>query len=216
MPDPRFAELRENYTKGGLLESALSPDPFSQFHSWFDEALAMQIQETNAMTLSTVDSQGLPDSRIVLLKSLDHRGFVFFTNYESAKGTQLAATPHAALCFHWKELERQVRIRGRIEKTSREESAEYFALRPRPSQIGAWVSRQSSVISGRETLEQAQLRYEQEFAGREIPVPPFWGGYVLFPSEIEFWQGRPGRLHDRLVYHQQESSSSWQISRLSP
>jgi pyridoxamine 5'-phosphate oxidase len=215
MPDPRFAELRENYTKGGLLEADLATDPFTQFHRWFEEALAAQIQEANAMTIATVDAAGNPDARIVLLKSLDDRGFVFFTNYESAKGSHLAAKPHAALCFYWKELERQVRARGPVEPVSREESATYFALRPRASQIGAWVSRQSSVIAGRETLDAARERYEREFGDGEIPVPPFWGGYVLRPESLEFWQGRPGRLHDRLRYHRGENLA-WQIERLAP
>lgn len=215
MPDPRFAELRENYTKGGLLETDLAPDPFTQFHRWFEEALAAQIQEANAMTIATVDAAGHPDARIVLLKSLDDRGFVFFTNYESAKASHLAAHPHAALCFHWKELERQVRARGPVAPVSREESATYFALRPRASQIGAWVSRQSSVIAGRETLDAARERYEREFGDGEIPVPPFWGGYVLRPESLEFWQGRPGRLHDRLRYHRGEHQA-WQIERLAP
>lgn len=215
MPDPRFAELRENYTKGGLLETDLAPDPFTQFHRWFEEALAAQIQEANAMTIATVDAAGHPDARIVLLKSLDDRGFVFFTNYESAKASHLAAHPYAALCFHWKELERQVRARGPVAPVSREESATYFALRPRASQIGAWVSRQSSVIAGRETLDAARERYEREFGDGEIPVPPFWGGYVLRPESLEFWQGRPGRLHDRLRYHRGENQA-WQIERLAP
>lgn len=215
MPDNRYAELRENYQMGGLLESAALPDPIAQFHKWFDEVLAANVLEANAMSLATVGADGQPSLRMVLLKSLDERGFSFFTNYESRKGRELAAHPRAALCFHWKELERQVRITGTVSLLSREESAEYFAQRPRISQIGAWVSNQSTFIPSRETLDEARRLYEERFAGQPVPMPDFWGGYVLFPHEIEFWQGRPGRLHDRLHYHRQ-SDNSWRISRLSP
>jgi pyridoxamine 5'-phosphate oxidase len=211
----RFAELRENYKMSGLLEGEILPDPIAQFHKWFDEVLAIAPLEANAMSLATVSSNGQPSVRFVLLKALDKRGFSFFTNYESRKGRELAANPAAALAFHWKELERQVRATGTVEKLTREESEIYFNQRPRISQIGAWASAQSDRIEGRETLEAARRLYEERFEGRPVPMPDSWGGYFLRPSEIEFWQGRPGRLHDRLHYHRQ-SDQSWRISRLSP
>ncbi len=214
--DPnKFAELRENYAQSGLLEEAALVEPVAQFHLWFDEARAANTVEANAMSLATVDAEGQPSVRVVLLKALDERGFSFFTNYESQKARELAVNPRAAIAFHWKELERQVRASGTVERLSAEESAAYFALRPRVSQIGAWASAQSSPIPNRETLEAARRHYEQQFDGQAIPMPPFWGGYVLRPTKIEFWQGRPGRLHDRLVYHR-VIGSPWLIQRLSP
>lgn len=215
MNDPSIAALRENYAQGGLLEADAAPEPFSQFGRWFDEALAAQIQEPNAMSLATVSPQGIPSLRIVLLKDLDERGFSFFTNYDSRKGQDLAQNPAAALCFHWRELERQVRIEGQVERLPRQQSEAYFHSRPRSSQIGAWVSAQSTVIAGRESLDAALRDYQERFAGGQVPLPDFWGGYLLRPTQIEFWQGRPSRLHDRLLYHQDEASS-WRISRLSP
>ncbi len=215
MSDNRYAELRETYRLGGLLESQALPDPIAQFHRWFDDVLAAQVLEGNAMSLATADASGAPSVRMVLLKALDERGFSFFSNYESRKAAEIEANPRAALCFHWKELERQVRATGSIEKLSRAESEEYFHQRPRISQLGAWASRQSSVIEGRETLDDAHRLLEERFSGEPVPMPDFWGGYLLRPVEIEFWQGRPGRLHDRLHYHRQ-SDQSWLISRLSP
>lgn len=215
MPTLNFAELRENYTQGGLLESAALPSPLDMFQQWFAEALAMNILEANAMSLATADAQGRPSLRMVLLKDLTPAGFSFFTNYESRKGQELATNPHAALCFHWKELERQVRAAGTVRRLPAEQSEAYFRQRPRPSQIGAWVSAQSTVIPSRETLEDARRQIEQRFEGQEVPMPPHWGGYLLEPAEIEFWQGRPGRLHDRLLYSK-ETEQTWRISRLSP
>lgn len=192
--------MRENYIKGSIDTASLDDNPFVQFEQWFEEAKASAVHEANAMILSTASLDGIPSSRTVLLKALDH-GFVFYTNYTSDKAKALESNPHAALIFLWKELERQVRISGVIGKLTREESNAYFQLRPRGSQIGAWVSAQSSVIESRSVLEDEQKRLEALYPeGSEIPCPPHWGGYRLVPSSFEFWQGRSSRLHDRIRY----------------
>lgn len=211
-----LADLRINYSRASLDEADAAPDPLAQFDRWFKEALAAKLPEPNTMTLATVGDDGRPSARIVLIKGVDERGFVFFTNYESRKGRDLAAHPQAALLFYWIELERQVRIEGRIEKTSAEESDRYFASRPLGSRIGAWASEQSAVIDGRATLEAREKAVSERY-GDNPPRPPHWGGYRLVPDSIEFWQGRPSRLHDRLLYTRDAAAASgWTISRLSP
>ncbi|SDG33520.1 Pyridoxamine 5'-phosphate oxidase [Dyadobacter soli] len=211
--DHNIANIRYDYRLKGLHEADLDPDPLKQFRLWFDEVLEADIFEANAMLLSTV-SEGRPTGRIVLLKDLDERGFSFFTNYDSKKGQEIGQNPQVALTFFWKELERQVRIEGKIEKTSEEESSEYFAVRPRGSQIGAWASAQSEVIPNREFLEAKTSELEARFEGQPVPRPPHWGGYRVMPDYVEFWQGRPSRLHDRLAYT--KVGGEWRIERLSP
>lgn len=209
-----IAGMRRSYTLAGFSERDAHASPFVQFRLWFEEAKAAQILEPNAMTLATVSPSGTPEARIVLLKDMDERGFVFYTNYESAKAESIAANPRVALLFFWGELERQVRITGSIEKVSREESDAYFQMRPRESRIGAWASKQSSVIESREALEKRFAELTADFEGKEIPLPPFWGGYRVVAESLEFWQGRVGRLHDRVRY--QRTASGWKIARLSP
>ncbi|KAB0637849.1 pyridoxamine 5'-phosphate oxidase [Burkholderia latens] len=211
-----LADLRINYSRASLDEADAAPDPFAQFDRWFKEALDAKLPEPNTMTLATVGDDGRPSARIVLIKGVDERGFVFFTNYESRKGRDLAAHPYAALLFYWIELERQVRIEGRIEKTSADESDRYFASRPLGSRIGAWASDQSAVIDSRATLEAREKAVAERY-GENPPRPPHWGGYRVVPDAIEFWQGRPSRLHDRLLYTRDAAAASgWTISRLSP
>jgi pyridoxamine 5'-phosphate oxidase len=213
--DTSVANLRKDYTFQGLSETDAHPNPFKQFKIWFDQALAAGLPEPNAMTISTVTSDGKPSARMVLLKDYDERGFVFYTNYESQKGQQLLQNPWGAITFWWAELERQVRIEGRVEQVSATESDAYFHSRPRGSQLGAWVSHQSQVIDNREVLAQRLQQLEKEYENKEIPRPPHWGGFRVIPTAIEFWQGRPSRLHDRLLYRRSEDGS-WTIQRLSP
>ncbi len=208
-----IADLRQVYEKSVLLESSLAATPLQQFSSWFDEAVKAGAVEPNAMTLATADAQGRPSARIVLLKGIDERGLVFFTNYQSRKGGELAAQPYASLLFFWPSLERQVRLEGLVEKVSPQESDRYYESRPLGSRIGAWVSPQSQPIT-REELE-ARTRQLTESLGGQPARPPHWGGYRLLPERVEFWQGRPSRLHDRLVY-QRDEQGQWQVSRLAP
>jgi len=212
--DMELAHLRENYTKGGLAERDLHKNPFEQFRIWFEQAQSAKLTEPNAMTLATSTPDGIPSARIVLLKHFDEEGFVFSTNYESQKGEELEENPNVALVFYWAELERQVRITGFAEKTSREESEKYFATRPRESQLGAWASEQSTVVPGRKFLEEQLTSLTKWYEDQEIPTPPYWGGYRVKPDTIEFWQGRPSRLHDRLLFTRVDSK--WEIERLSP
>ena len=213
--DSSIADLRQNYTLAGLSEADLVFDPIAQFNIWFQQALDGDLIEPNAMTLATATSDGKPSARIVLLKGVDPRGFVFYTNYESQKGQELIANPYAALVFHWDKLERQVRIEGRVTKLAKEESEAYFHSRPKASQLGAWASAQSRAIANREVLEQKLADLQTQYQDETIPIPEHWGGFRVIPSRVEFWQGRPSRLHDRLVYNLQDDGS-WQIKRLSP
>lgn len=216
MDKPSLADLRENYTKAGLDSSDVLADPFSQFQNWMDLAISSDIIEPNVMTLATADTNGYPSSRIVLLKHYDSNGFCFFTNYNSRKGQDLAVNPQASISFHWKELERQICIRGTVEKTTREESENYFHMRPHGSQIGAIASDQSRPIADRLTLlKREQDLLEKHPEGTTVPLPDFWGGYRITPSYIEFWQGRPSRLHDRIVYTL-DDNKNWNIDRLCP
>ena len=208
-----LAQLRKNYTLGQLSETEVPHNPLPLFQQWFDQAIKAECPEPNSMTLATADKAGNPSARIVLLKGADENGFTFFTNYESQKGKDLAARPQAALLFHWHELERQVRIQGIVERVSPQESDEYFHSRPPASRIGAWASPQSAAIPNRQFLEEAEARFKAEF-GDAPPRPEHWGGYRLRPTEIEFWQGRPSRLHDRIHYQLQDGG--WKIRRLAP
>jgi len=210
----KIEDLRREYTAAGLREADASDDPLEQFGRWFDQALAAEVPEVNAMTLATADGAGRPAARIVLLKGFNDEGFVFYTNHESRKGQELAANPQAALLFFWVPLERQVRIEGPVTRVSREESEAYFRSRPRGSQIGAWASQQSAVIADRGELEARVRTLESQYADQDVPLPPRWGGYRLTPEAIEFWQGRPSRLHDRLRY--QFEDGAWRRHRLSP
>lgn len=209
------ADLRKEYTFQGLSEGQAHPNPFEQFKVWFEQAIAAQLPEPNAMTIATATLDGRPSARLVLLKDYDERGFVFYTNYESNKGQQLLENPWGAIVFWWAELERQVRIEGSVEQVSAEEANAYFESRPKGSQLGAWASNQSQVIASREVLEQRLQQLQKKYENKQIPRPPHWGGFRLIPAEIEFWQGRPSRLHDRLLYRRGDFGS-WTMQRLSP
>jgi pyridoxamine 5'-phosphate oxidase len=211
----RVARLRKEYTRAGLKEPDTHPNPIEQFRTWFDEALAANLHEPNAMTLATSTPHGRPSVRVVLLKGFDERGFVFYTSYEGRKGEELEANPYCALLFYWGELERQVRVEGRVGRLPDEESDAYFAGRPRGSQLGAWASEQSRPVKDRGALEERLRELEAEYEGREVPRPPFWGGYRVEPEVIEFWQGRENRLHDRLRYRR-SGNGGWRRERLQP
>jgi pyridoxamine 5'-phosphate oxidase len=208
------SSLRKEYARGELLEAAVDRDPLVQFHRWFADAQAAKILEPNAMTLATVNANGSPSARVVLLKAVHGGAFIFYTNYGSRKALEIQANPRAALVFAWLELERQVRIEGTVTRNSREEAKHYFHSRPRLSQVSAWASRQSHVVDNRHELEVNQSKFDQKFAGAPVPLPDFWGGYRVLPSVIEFWQGRRSRLHDRLEYRRKDDQ--WVIQRLEP
>ena len=209
------AASRYEHIGKGLRRSDLNPDPIKQFANWFTTAIETGIRDVNAMSLATAGQDAKPSVRIVLLKSFDEDGFVFFTNYESEKGKQLEANPYAALGFYWIELDRQIRINGKVDKTSRKESQTYFHSRPVGSQLSAWASRQSAVLDGRRVLDARMEEMNERFADKRVPLPPHWGGYRLKPDNMEFWQGRSNRLHDRFRYTRQ-SDGSWLIERLAP
>ena len=211
---PSYADLRKDYTLAGLAEKDLARYPFRQFEKWFAEAQAAKVPEPNAMVLASCTADGRPSTRTVLLKALDGRGFVFYTNYESRKGRELAGNARASLLFPWIAMERQVMVEGTVSRVTREESDAYFHSRPRLSQLAAWASNQSSVIGDRALLESAMKALEKQYAGTDVPLPPNWGGFRLAPESVEFWQGRRSRLHDRLRYRRDKEG--WVIERLAP
>ncbi|EFA69531.1 pyridoxamine 5'-phosphate oxidase [Cylindrospermopsis raciborskii S07] len=213
--DRTIADLRQDYSLQELDEKSINGNPLVQFRIWFDQAIAAELPEPNAMTLATCTCDGKPSARMVLLKDFDERGFVLFTNYNSHKGQELGINPHAALVFWWAQLERQVRIVGGVEKISPQESDGYFEVRPHGSRLGAWASNQSEVIPHREFLQLKLAELEQKYENQSIPRPPHWGGFRVIPQEIEFWQGRSSRLHDRLLYTRLHNHE-WRIERLSP
>ncbi len=215
MSERELSQLRQEYVAGGLAEEDLEPEPVAMFRRWLHDVVTAGVHEPNAMVLATVGREGRPSSRMVLLKGLDERGFAFYTNYDSRKGADLAANPHCALLFPWHGLERQVRVEGTASRLTEEENAAYFGSRPRASQIGAWASPQSRVVASRAELDR---RYDEVAArfpeGSDVPLPPHWGGYLVVPEMMEFWQGRRGRMHDRLVYRR--DAEVWTAARLAP
>jgi pyridoxamine 5'-phosphate oxidase len=213
--NPAIADLRKEYSSKNLLETDIEKNPIGQFEKWWHEAVNSQIDEVNAMTLATASGDGMPSARIMLLKGFDKNGFVFFTNYKSYKAMHLEENPKACLVFFWKELERQVRITGLVKRVPEKESDEYFLSRPVGSQVGAWTSNQSQVIESRQWLEDRYLKLTEEFKQKELKRPAHWGGYLVTPVIVEFWQGRPSRLHDRIQYTL-ENDGTWTIERLSP
>ena len=213
--DTALADLRKEYTQQSLDRADVLPDPVAQFERWFKAAQEAQIREPNAMNLATVSADGRPTARIVLLKGIEAGSFLFYTNYQSRKGRDIQQHPYVALTFFWPELERQVRIEGKVSQLDDEQSTAYFQSRPRGSQLGAWVSPQSEVIADRSALDQRAQELEARFEDEKIPRPSYWGGYAVHPYRIEFWQGRPSRLHDRLRYERQEDDR-WVIERLAP
>ena len=209
-----LSDMRKDYGIAGLVEKDLEKNPFRQFEKWFQEAEAAKIVEPNAMTLATVNRDGQPSARTVLLKGCDGRGFVFYSNYESRKGRELEANPRVTLLFPWVPMERQIIIEGTVARVAREEAEAYFHSRPRTSQIAAWASPQSTPVAGRAVLEESYRTVEKKYEGREVPLPPQWGGYRVAPEIIEFWQGRRSRLHDRLRYRRE--AGEWVVDRLAP
>jgi pyridoxamine 5'-phosphate oxidase len=211
---PSVADIRTDYRRAALNETDVNGDPIAQFTAWFNDAVKANVHEPNAMCLATASADGYPSARMVLLKGIDERGFVFYTDYRSRKGRELAENPHASLCFFWGELERQVRVVGAVQPVSRAEAEAYFSTRPLPSRIGAWTSHQSSVLPSRDALERELEANEARFANGEVPLPEHWGGYRVVPHEIEFWQGRASRLHDRIQFVLE--AGVWVRRRLSP
>ena len=211
---PDLHSLRKEYTRAGLDEANLAPDPMGQFRRWFEDAFSAGLHEPNAMTVATATPDGKPSARVVLLKGFDERGFVFYTNYEGRKGRELEENPYCALVFYWGELERQVRIEGRASRVPAEESDAYYGSRPRGSRLGAWASAQSREVGDRAALEERLRGLEAEHEGREVTRPPFWGGFRVAPEVVEFWQGRENRLHDRLAYR--HAGNVWEVARLQP
>lgn len=209
-----FASRRVEYKTAGLDRADLARDPITQWHRWYENATSAEVTEPNAMTVATVDSQGVPDARVVLVQEVDENGFVFYTNYDSVKSMQLLVHPVASAVFVWLDLHRQVRLRGTVKRVSAQQSDKYFDSRPRESQLGAWASPQSQVIADRGEIEARLAQMRDKFVDQIVPRPKFWGGWSIIPTEIEFWQGRPSRLHDRFRYTKQDSN--WQLERLAP